>query len=155
MDMALKAVVVPWLRQRGFTGSLPHFRRRLPDRIDLIWFQHWKASGSFCVDVARCGPDGLTTLWGKQIPAAKVTAPDVATWVASLDGPLTTEARTRLRPGDNDHWFIYGPQDFDEDYGAVEPPEHYERIAQDALRLIEALGEGFWQGRADETPGRE
>lgn len=39
MDNALKKVVIPFLRQQGFKGSLPHFRRMNENNIDLITFQ--------------------------------------------------------------------------------------------------------------------
>lgn len=45
MIAALKAVFVPVLRERGFKGSFPHFRRIRPDRIDLltVQFDKWVA----------------------------------------------------------------------------------------------------------------
>jgi Domain of unknown function (DUF4304) len=39
MVLSLKELFVPALRQRGFKGSLPHFRRPLKDRIDLLTVQ--------------------------------------------------------------------------------------------------------------------
>ena len=57
MDRVLKATVIPELRARGFQGSLPHFRRRRPDRIDLLTFQFDRSGGRFVVELAQCGPE--------------------------------------------------------------------------------------------------
>jgi hypothetical protein len=46
MDEALKAHVVPALRERGFKGSLPHFRRLRSDRVDLLTVQFDKTVGA-------------------------------------------------------------------------------------------------------------
>jgi Domain of unknown function (DUF4304) len=77
MDRVLKEVFVPELRARGFMGSLPHFRRIRPDRIDLVSFQYSKRGGQFMVNLSQCGPEGVKTEWGKEIPPDKVTAFDV------------------------------------------------------------------------------
>ncbi|MEY8738422.1 DUF4304 domain-containing protein [Bacillales bacterium AN1005] len=52
MDNALKQVVIPTLREQGFKGSLPHFRRINENNIDLITFQFNKWGGSFIVELA-------------------------------------------------------------------------------------------------------
>ena len=39
MNNALKKVAIPFLREQGFKGSLPHFRRKNETNIDLITFQ--------------------------------------------------------------------------------------------------------------------
>jgi hypothetical protein len=39
MVSSLKSIFVPALRERGFKGSLPHFRRLMSDRIDLLTIQ--------------------------------------------------------------------------------------------------------------------
>jgi Domain of unknown function (DUF4304) len=47
MNNALKKVAIPFLREQGFKGSLPHFRRKSETNIDLITFQfnRWGGSG--------------------------------------------------------------------------------------------------------------
>ncbi|MFJ5566192.1 DUF4304 domain-containing protein [Lysinibacillus xylanilyticus] len=77
MDNALKKVVIPFLRQQGFKGSLPHFRRMNEMNIDLITFQFSKWGGSFVVELAICPIQGVTMDWGEQIPPNKVTAYDI------------------------------------------------------------------------------
>lgn len=71
MDDALKKYLVPALRERGFKGSHPHFRRLLKDRIDLSTVQFDKNGGGFVVEISRCEVEGVTTHWGKHVPAKK------------------------------------------------------------------------------------
>jgi hypothetical protein len=52
MNAALKQVAVPEPRSRVFAGSLPHFRRPLGNRIDLLSTQFSCAGGSLVVGVA-------------------------------------------------------------------------------------------------------
>lgn len=79
MDAALKERLVPALRVRGFKGSLPHFRRISSARVDLLTVQFDRYGGAFVVEIARCDTAGVTTSWGKHIPANKATAHDVRT----------------------------------------------------------------------------
>jgi hypothetical protein len=51
MDKALKGRVIPTLRQAGFTGSFPHFRRIQGERTDLITFQFDKWGGGFVIEI--------------------------------------------------------------------------------------------------------
>lgn len=77
MNQALKTVFVPVLRGVGFKGSMPHFRRLLPDRVDLLTIQFDRYGGGFVVEISQCGPEGVTTHWGEQIPATRVTTHDL------------------------------------------------------------------------------
>jgi hypothetical protein len=94
MIVALRREVVPRLRTRGFRGSFPHFRRRGPERIDLLSFQFDRTGGGFVVEAATCPVSGFVPGWG-EIPN-KVTAQHVGN-------------RLRLGAVDagNDHWFRY------------------------------------------------
>jgi hypothetical protein len=74
MHAALKETLVPALRDRGFRGSLPHFRRLLATRVDLLTVQFDLRGGGFVIEISRCSPEGITTSWGEHIPAEKVTA---------------------------------------------------------------------------------
>ncbi|AUT64269.1 DUF4304 domain-containing protein [Paraburkholderia terrae] len=98
MDRALKARFVPALRQLGFKGSLPHFRRQRDDRIDLLTVQFDRHGGGFIVELSQCGVEGITTHWGKFVSASTVTAHD-----------LHPSQRHRLgSPEPNkDHWFRF------------------------------------------------
>ncbi len=106
IDSELKTTVLPWLREAGFRGSFPHFRRRDTDGIDLVTFQFDRHGGGFVIEVARCPPDGVTTHWGKQISPARVTAHD-----------MHPNDRTRLKPrpgSGTDSWFRYDRGQFKE-----------------------------------------
>ena len=99
MNAALKETLVPALREHGFTGSLPHFRRILPTRVDLLTVQFDRHGGGFIVEISRCSPSGVATSWGKQIPVTRVTAHD-----------LHPAKRHRLgspRPGADGRWFRF------------------------------------------------
>ena len=77
MVAALKREVLPLLREQGFKGSFPHFRRHTGNAIDLITFQFDKWGGGFVIEIARSPPDGLVTPWRETIPPEKVKAWDV------------------------------------------------------------------------------
>ncbi|MFS0883143.1 DUF4304 domain-containing protein [Metabacillus niabensis] len=77
MNNSLKKIVVPHLREHGFKGSFPHFRRKNEDNIDLITFQFNRYGGSFVVELATCPKEGVTMSWGEEVPPNKVTAHDV------------------------------------------------------------------------------
>lgn len=103
MDAALKEIVVPVLRNRGFKGSLPHFRRLTNSSAELLTFQFDKWGGGFIVEIASCSIDGFTTHWGKHIPANKLTAQDIH-----------PNSRKRIQPLEGsgvDAWFRFDVAD--------------------------------------------
>jgi uncharacterized protein DUF4304 len=99
MVTSLREIFVPALRKRGFKGSLPHFRRIQDARFDLLTVQFDRHGGGFIVEISRCGPDDVTTSWGKKIAAGKVTAHD-----------MHPDQRHRLgspAPGADGRWFRF------------------------------------------------
>jgi Domain of unknown function (DUF4304) len=119
MDDALKEYVVPVLRERGFKGSFPHFRRLLQDQYD-------KNGGGFVVEISRCGVEGITTYWGKHVPAAKITA-----WDLHPDQRL----RLKLKEGaGTDAWFRFENGE-------------YREVADQVLSHL-ADADSYWAGRA-------
>src|SRR5262250_3254261 len=97
MTSSLKDVLVPELKQRGFKGSMPHFRRATNDRIDLLTIQFDKWGGGFVIEISKCAPNGIRMAWGEEISPRKVTARDV-------------NPHNRLRlgaPREGDHWFRF------------------------------------------------
>ena len=99
MDAALKSSVVPVLRESGFKGSFPHFRRSRGGALDLLTFQFDRSGGGFVIEAARAPEQGINTHWGKYIPGSKLTAWDVH-----------PDARKRFKPRDGsgtDSWFRY------------------------------------------------
>src|SRR5437879_2564852 len=67
MDMAIKEIVIPFLRQQGFKGSYPHFRREKNDRLNLLTFQFSLSGPKFVVEISNCPIEGITTSWGKHL----------------------------------------------------------------------------------------
>jgi hypothetical protein len=127
MIAALRKIVFPTLREMGFSGSFPHFRRILKNQIDLLTFQFNRHAGSFLVEIACCSSDGFTTHWGKQIPPKKVSAHDL-----HPDKRLRLKASTTQR---EDSWFYYEP----------ECESVYENAAQALLPLLCSIAEPYWQ----------
>jgi hypothetical protein len=97
IDQALNEILIPFLRRKGFNGSIPHFRRAQSDRINLLSFQHSLYDTKFVIAIANCPIEGITTSWGKHIPKNKVSAHQMF---------------YRLRLGSEkhktDYWFDYG-----------------------------------------------
>lgn len=124
MISELKKIVVPELRNRGFKGSFPHFRRISEVKIDLITFQFDRYGGGFVIEVGACSPEGITHYWGEKVPPNKVTAHDLSN-------------RLRLKESGG-QWFRY-------DVG-VESENIYEDLAKEVLdHLYEA--EDYWENK--------
>jgi hypothetical protein len=127
MDLALKASVVPVLRQAGFTGSYPHFKRLHATHVELLTFQFDINGGGFLIEISRCSIGGVTTHLGKHIPASKVRAWD-----------LDPENRRRIKPREGsgtDSWFRY-------DSGG------YDSVADEVLAKL-PLAPDYWSQRAN------
>ncbi len=125
MDGAIKTLVIPFLREQGFKGSMPHFRRIKKDRINLITFQHSRHQTKFVVEIANCPPSGITTYWDEVIPEKRVTAQDVS---------------RRLRLGSTgvgtDYWFDYTKESIF--------TNTYRRVAKEVLSNWEQA-EKWWE----------
>jgi hypothetical protein len=99
MINALREVVMPRLRQKGFIGSFPHFRRLHLDHVDVLTFQFDRQGGGFVIEIGQCPANGFTTAQGKSIPAKKVTAWDLG---------LAQRSRIQHQKGSGtDSWFRY------------------------------------------------
>lgn len=128
---ALEQHVVPTLRERGFRGSFPHFRRRHAATTDLLSFQFDKWGGGFVIELA-VGPAGeLVTPWGARIAAARLKAID-----------LSSGARARLQPGSDgstDSWFRF------DDGPTGDRPARFQAVAAQVLDLL-PQAEAWWRG---------
>jgi hypothetical protein len=65
MDSAIKEIILPFLKDKGFKGSYPHFRRERGDKLNLLCFQFSLYSSQFVVEISQCAKEGYTTSWGK------------------------------------------------------------------------------------------
>jgi hypothetical protein len=99
MISSLKRLFVPALRERGFKGSLPHFRRAASDRIDLLTIQFYKWGGGFVIEISNCSNDGIVMPWGKHIPPNRVRAWDVY--------PPNRPRLGSTKPEEDGHWFRF------------------------------------------------
>lgn len=132
---AFKTRFVPALRKRGFAGSFPHFRRRLPNRIDYLTVQFYSAGGSFVVEVGRTGPDGFTEGPWKDLAVDKITVGHIL----ERRRLVPRDAHGGWRGGD---WFEFGPRNYDPTQ-PVKPQEFYDGIADKALAIFDTTGEGW------------
>jgi hypothetical protein len=117
---ALKNTVVPVLRARGFKGSFPHFSRSRADRLDLLTFQFSQFGPDLYVEIASCGPSGVTLNDGSVIPPRKVRTNHV--------GLL----RRRI-----------GPQP-SMDFASVDSPDAASLFVEQVMFAIEREGELWW-----------
>ncbi len=74
IDEALKRIVLPALREKGFTGTLPHLRKITPSEIHLISFQFNKYGGGFVVEIAKTKNEPFRTRSGEIIEPKKLIA---------------------------------------------------------------------------------
>ena len=126
MVKALQETVVPTLREAGFKGSFPHFRRIRDDQIDLLTFQFDRHGGGFVIEIGKCPPEGFTTYFNEFIPPNKVTA-----WDVNRRYRLQRENRFSLSD-----WFRYD-----------QPPlngEIYQKTAKMVLHSLKQA-ENWWQ----------
>lgn len=72
MDAALKSLAVPLLREMGFRGSYPHFRRLLQHRVDALGFQFSNWGPQFYIELGVSSIHGTTMLDGAHYPAKNI-----------------------------------------------------------------------------------
>lgn len=126
---ALKSLVEPELKRRGFNGKFPHFKRVRDSKTDLLSFQFDEYESLFVIEISQVASGEFLTSWGGRIPASKLT-------------PFHLELRQRYRvqphPGrDPDNWFKYGDGT-------------YEATAASVLPFIEVID--LWFSNGVENP---
>ncbi|NLT50592.1 MAG: DUF4304 domain-containing protein [Ignavibacteria bacterium] len=95
MTDELKKTTLPVLKQKGFKGSFPHFRRISDDKIDLLMFQFDKYGGGFIVEISfviTSETDKYVFHWRKGVAPEKLTVAD---------------AKLRKRFPEANTWFYY------------------------------------------------
>jgi hypothetical protein len=137
MTVALKRDVVPRLRERGFKGSFPHFRRATLPRVDYLTFQFSSSGGSFVVEVATSGTDGRPDGYGSELPIEKLN-----THYFCESYRLGTDRS----PG-GDHWYHFGPRSYDPDTPLREGA-FYADIARTVLEDFDGGGEEWLKRRS-------
>ena len=100
MVAELKRVAVPVLRELGFKGTFPHFRRVGERQIDLLTFQFSLYGGQFVVEIGKFPPQGYE-LYDEVIPAAKVKMRH-----------LLRRLRLGAKNENGDHWFKFESGDY-------------------------------------------
>lgn len=65
MDMAIKEIVIPFLREKRFKGSYPHFMRANGESLNMLTFQFSLSGSKFVVNISNCPVEGYTTSWDK------------------------------------------------------------------------------------------
>ena len=138
MLRALREVLVPLLRERGFKGSLPHFHRILPDRVDYLSVQFHSAGGSFVVEIAGAGPDGKPRGLGADRPVQMLST---FYFVDRLR--LGTDRAARK----TDHWYDFGPRSFDPPL-PLRPADHYLAVARQVVLDFERQADPWFLAHA-------
>lgn len=95
MLSALKEHTFPLLKELGFTGKYPNFRRKLDNCIELISFQTNKWGGSFTIELSAVFPGSANPNYTLYEGVTEDTF-----------GVEATNKRYRL-PGMYDGWFYY------------------------------------------------
>jgi len=136
IDVALKQVTVPHLRELGFKGSYPNFYRDRGNHIDLLTFQFRREGGSFAVEVSFADPARQNIYIYKDSPV-KALRPSQAT--------------ERLRLGSNpgagveDFWFSFEP------HGVFHRTPSPESVADQVVSHIKTQGLMWWDLKKEET----
>ncbi len=95
MLSALKKHTFPLLKEQGFTGKYPNFRRKRDDCIELISFFTNKWGGSFTIEVSAVFPNSSSPNYRLYDGVTEDTF-----------GVEATSSRYRL-PGMYNGWFYY------------------------------------------------
>jgi hypothetical protein len=131
MVKSLSETVVPVLRQKGFKGSFPHFRRVKTDRINLLTFQFDRNGGGFVIEITNCQPNGFTTSWGQKIEPNKLTAHDIFNRKRIQYNMDTPNSST-------DDWFRYDKK-YLFGFGDI-----YKKVCKDVLSKF-PIAEEYWE----------
>ena len=134
MEAAFKSRFVPALRERGFVGAFPHFRRPLETRVDYLTVQFYSSGGSFVVELGRTAPGGFSEGPWAGLPVERITPAHLR------------DDRRRLTPRDlsggwhGPEWFVFGPRSYD-DPEPLWGQAHYDAVAEQALEAFVQVGE--------------
>lgn len=134
MQQAIKSIVTPRLRELGFKGSLPHFRRLANDSADLLTVQFNLSGGSCVVELAACTSAEIAAHWRADLELKNVTAHDM-----NVRRRLGSSAQGR------DRWFVYGKKNSEPNHEQVLPDADYERGALAVVALLKTQAQAWWE----------
>lgn len=129
MIEALNEHVVPVLRERGFKGSFPHFRRKAATKIHLLTIQFDKHGGGFTIEIAVGPVSGLAGPNGTHHAPTEMTA-----WHSHPEQRLRLGGTT----GKTDHWFRFDSK------GIIPFQDPYAKAARAALPYLDRQAEPWW-----------
>jgi hypothetical protein len=142
MTASLKRVCVPVIRELGFTGSFPHFRRRRGEHLEMLMFGFNKYGGSFYLEAGRITEARCRLLqqhWrerGKELPESELSV-----------GHCEWNQRGRLGGEhfgcNEDHWFVFGPERFG-DTRADLPEGGYDALSASVATVLRSQVEAFF-----------
>ena len=137
-DEALKSIVVPDLKARGFKGGYPNFFRDRDGHIDLLTFQFNKNGGSFVCEISFADRERSNVYIYKDTEPKKLRS-----------NQTTVRFRLGANPdqGINDNWF-----DFEK--SGLLSRNSPTKAAQDVLSLIESQGEPWWHAHEKATANK-
>jgi len=72
MSIALKRQLVPALKELGFSGTFPRYRRETPNAIELLAVWYDKAATAFFLEFGTHARGDKQTSWGELVPEAKL-----------------------------------------------------------------------------------
>ena len=128
MRTALRNLVVPALRSRGFSGSFPNLYRVRDARVDLLSFQFSQFGPSLYIEIASCAVSGATGDECALAPPSKLRRHHAGLYFRRI-GPMPS-------------------LDFDN----VESLEDAKPQVERALRAICIEGETWWRSPTPVAP---
>lgn len=126
MREELKLVIVPYLRELGFKGKLPSFRRIKDGSCQTLNFQFNKYGKKFAVNLSIVNPseDFLSASYDSLIPLRSQR--------------LGTRQKRISRQSNMDHWFKFLK-------GFIFYRQAYQQVANDVISLLESESEAIYQ----------
>lgn len=133
MNSALKENVVPKLREKGFKGSLPHFRRILDKEVHLLTFQFDRNGGGFVIELAKTENKTFESPSGVKIQPNKLTAHDLNERIRIHPKGISETSLT-------DSWFRY-------DRFSIGLKNIYKKVSEQVLNQLDLIEEQFLNGK--------
>lgn len=145
MQGTIKRIVVPAIRTLKFSGSLPHFRRKVGEEHQMLMIFFNKYGGSFYVEAGRVSDHRVRELQQYWANAGKTLSESSLTV-----GHCHPNQRARLGTGgfsrSHDGWFVFGPDNRGSGVYPNQPTEVYDDIALRVVFGLKEHAESFFDG---------